>query len=250
MDQVQIIILAAGRSTRMKSEEPKALALYKGKYFLQHILDIAAGLGLINKPIIVVGYKKEKVVETFGPDYIYAEQKEQKGTGHAVASAVHLLKKDASITLILFTDQIAISHETIQKILTTHLEKKPILTMATIVVPDYKDWRVSMNHFGRIIRDTAGEVSKIVEFKDASEEERLVKEVNPSLYAFDTNWLIENIDKLKNENAQGEYYLTDLIMMAHDQKKKIEIVPITDIREGIHPNSKEELEILERLSVE
>jgi bifunctional UDP-N-acetylglucosamine pyrophosphorylase/glucosamine-1-phosphate N-acetyltransferase len=86
-----------------------------------------------------------------------------------------------------------------------------------------------------------------VEFKDASVEEKEVKELNPALYAFDGKWLWENIEKIKNKNAQGEYYLTDLIKIACDQKEKIEAVPITNMIEGLQPNSKEELEILEKM---
>jgi len=92
-------------------------------------------------------------------------------------------------------------------------------------------------------------VKKIVEFKDASDKEKKIKELNPALYAFDAKWLWGNIEKIKNENAQSEYYLTDLIKIAVDQNKNIEAVPIADIIEAFQPNSKEELETLEKLIV-
>ena len=106
-----------------------------------------------------------------------------------------------------------------------------------------------MMHFGRIIKGVNGSVKKIIEFKDATEEERNIKELNLALYAFDAKWLWENINKLENKNTQGEYYLTDLVKIAFEQNQKIESVPVSNIIEGIHPNSKEELQLLEKLSI-
>ena len=103
-------------------------------------------------------------------------------------------------------------------------------------------------HFGRIIRAADGTVKKNVEFKDTNDEEKKVKELNMALYAFNAKWLWDNIDKLKNKNAQNEYYLTDLIQIASEQNQKIEAVVVTNIIEAIHPNSKAELEILEKFA--
>ena len=119
--------------------------------------------------------------------------------------------------------------------------------MATVTLPDFNDWRSGLNSFGRIIRGADGRIEKIVEYKDASEEEKKIKEVNPALYAFDANWLWENIPELKNENAQKEYYLTDLVKMAFEQNKKIETIKVSNVIEGLQPNSKQELEMLENM---
>ena len=245
--KIQVIIVAAGKGKRMKSDEPKALALLKGKPLLQYILETLKKLDPEIRPVIVVGHKKERVIEELGNEYIYAEQHEQLGTGHAVGSAKSAIKTPHDIVIVLATDQPLVSKETLKQIISTHAEKNPTITMATVIIPDFKDWRIGLNHFGRIIRNENGKIKKIVEFKDTTEEEKEIKELNPALYAFDAKWLWENIDKLKNENAQKEYLLTDLIKMAFDQNKNIELVQTSNIFEALQPNSQEELELLEKL---
>ncbi len=152
------------------------------------------------------------------------------------------------IVLVLSTDQPLISKETITSIIKKHKESKPAITMGTIIVPDYLQWRAGMMNFGRIIRSADGTVEKNVEFKDATDAEKGLKEVNPAIYCFDRQWLWGNINALKNDNAQGEYYLTDLIGLARSQGKSVEAVPVANIMEGIQPNSKQELALLEELT--
>jgi bifunctional UDP-N-acetylglucosamine pyrophosphorylase/glucosamine-1-phosphate N-acetyltransferase len=246
-NKIKIIILAAGKGTRMKSDIPKALTIFKGKSFLKHILDTIKNLDLNIKPIIVVGYKKELIKKALGENYVYAIQHEQLGTGHAVLSAKNAINSKHEIVLIISADQPLVSKETIERIIQKHTEKNPTMTIGTVTIPDFEDWREGLNHFGRIIREADGSIKKIVEFKDANNEEIEIKELNPALYAFDAKWLWENIDKLKNENTQKEYYLTDLIKMAFDQNKKIETVEIANIIEALQPNSQEELQTLEKI---
>jgi len=247
MDNVQIIILAAGRGKRMESDDPKALAMLGGKPFLRRILDTLSELNLNINPVIVVGHKKERIFKVIGENYNYAYQEEQLGTGHAVLCAKDYTDPSHKIVVVISGDQPLVSKETIERIVKIHKENKATVTLGTAVLPDFKDWRSGMANMGRIIRDENGKVIGIVENKDATEEQKKIMEINPALYAFKSSWLWKNIDKLKNKNAQGEYYLTDLVKIASEEGEPIEGVPLKDMIEVLQPNYKVELEALEKL---
>ena len=251
MQNTQIIILAGGKGVRMKSDEPKALVMLKNKPLIKYILDTISSLNLPIEPIIVIGHKKERIMEVLGNNYLYAEQKEQLGTGHAVLVAKEQATKTPhEMVLVLSADQPLVSKKTLESIISTHIKKQPAITMGTVVVPDYEDWRAGLyTNFGRVVRETNGEVKRLIEFKNATDEEKRIKEVNPALYVFDAKWLWENIDKIELDITRNEYKLTDMIQIAFLQNKKIEAVPVANIIEALQPNSKEELEVLEAFNI-
>ncbi len=248
MNEIQLIILAAGHGKRMQSELPKVLVPLHGKPLVTHVLGEIKKAGITSTPVIVIGQHRELVMQTLGDSYKYAVQEEQLGTGHAVMSAKPMLPTDSKHVMVLYGDHPFISAETIKKLKEKHLNSSGKLTMATVALQDFEEWRsVFYKNFGRIVRDDSGAISKIVEFKDTqTDEERSIKEVNPSYFCFDANWLWENLKKLNRDNAQKEYYLTDLVKIAMQEEIKIESISI-DPREALGVNSKEELETLERM---
>jgi bifunctional UDP-N-acetylglucosamine pyrophosphorylase/glucosamine-1-phosphate N-acetyltransferase len=247
--KTRIIILAAGKGTRMKSSLPKVLVPLRSKPMIKHLLETIHESGIDDRPIIVVGYEKKKVIKELGRNYDYAIQEEQLGTGHAVMSAEKMLKNDIDHIAVLYGDHPFISSQTIKKLVKMHIKSDKKITMATFSVPDFEGWRTTFyKSFSRIIRDTKGNIIKDVQFKDASDEEKEIKELNPCYFCFEKKWLLQNLKKLNTNNAQKEYYLTDLVKTAMKEKDKIQSISI-DPREALGINSKEELEILEKFSL-
>src|SRR3989344_1064253 len=244
-EKIKIVILAAGKGKRMQSEDPKVLSELRGKHMIRHLLESVEG-AWNEKPIIIVGYKAELVKKELGNTCLYAHQEEQLGTGHAVMSAKEMCG-EAEHIMVLSGDQPFISKETIENLITEHLNSNAKITFTTTELPDFLDWRKAFLGFGRVLKKE-GRVVGIREFKDATEKEKDIKEVNAGCYIFSADWLWENLKKIENKNAQKEYYLTYLFHVASLGQYKIETIKITP-REALGANTKEELEILEKFAV-
>ncbi len=241
--KTKIVILAAGKGTRMKTSVPKVLIPVNGESMIKHLTRSALESEIDEKPIIVVSPENaEPIKKELGDNFEYAIQKEQLGTGHALASAKENVEEKTERIIVLNGDHPFIKTETLKKLNETLLEN---LAMLTVTLNDFDSWRKNFYHWGRIIREN-GKIKAIREFKDASEGEKEIKEVNPAIYSFDSAWLWGNLKKIKKENAQKEYYLTDLVSLAFAQNKKIDSLPI-DAKEAIGINSLEELETAEKI---
>jgi len=245
MNKTKIIILAAGKGSRMQSDLPKALQPVGGKPMIMHLLESVEKSGIDPEPVIVIGYKKELVEETLGKDkYHYIDQIEPFGTGHAVSMTKDYLQDKADRIVVLYGDQPFTSAKTIKELVNKSLESKKKITMATVKLEDYKEWRINFVQFSRILRDEKGKIIGDVQWKDATDAQVKIKEVNPCYFCFEAKWLWEHLEQLKNKNAQEEYYLTDLIQLAVREGEEIESIDIAP-HEALGANTQRELQILE-----
>ena len=244
---VQIIVLAAGHGKRMNNHAlPKVLIPFQGKPIVKHLLEAISQSGVCDQPVIVIGQKADMVKAALGPAYTYVVQAEQRGTGHAVACARSVVEGRAEHVMVLYGDHPLVSAKTIRTIAEQHITRNAVLTMATVQVEDFNDWRQGFSDFGRVVRDDQGRVSAIVERRDATAEQLTIREVNPSYFCFRADWLWPRVDQLTNENAQHEYYLTDLAGIACSEEQAIATVVI-EPREALGVNTVEQLELIEHL---
>ena len=232
---MNIVILAAGLGKRMFSHLPKVLQPVGGKPMLEHVVEAARKLPDAGKIIVVVGHGSEEVKAAMaGQPVSFVLQKEQKGTGHAVQQALEAINPEEP-TLILYGDVPLISAETLST-----LEKAAgdVFSLLTIELDNPKG-------YGRILRKE-GKVIGIVEEKDASEDQRAIKEVNTGFMVLPSKEMKRWLGRLKNDNKQQEYYLTDLVAMAAAEGREIKTVMAQDAWEVEGANSKVQLEGLER----
>ncbi len=237
---MQPLILAAGKGTRMRSTLPKALFKIEGTPMVGLIADTIAQVPDLQQPIIVVGYGAEDIKEYFGHSCRYAHQTELSGTGSAVAAALPLLPKEGYV-FILYGDQPFLTPETLESIVTICTTHRPTLVQSTVLLSDFDDWRSVFLHYGRIVRDSTGRIHRLVEYKNATDDERLITEVNPGLIAVEASWLHEAIHQITPNEISGEYYLTDLLALARHQGKRVESVSIGET-EALGINSPEDAE--------
>ncbi len=241
----KIVILAAGKGVRMNSPLPKVLMPLAGRPIIEYLLRSIIKAKVDGRPVIVVSPDNKEIIKKTLDAYScdYAIQEEQLGTGHAFACARSLFGPEVKNVISFYGDHPFVQADTVKKLVDRH---KGVITMVTVKVDDFDDYRKNFYYWGRIVRGGDGEVKEIVEFKDATEEEREIKEVNPGFYCFDRNWVCDNIDELKNDNKQKEYYLTDLIGLAFAQNYKINTITIGP-RQAVGINSPEELAVAESL---
>ena len=216
---VSVIVLAAGKGTRMNSELPKVLHKVLGKSLLSHALDT---LSFSDNTLVVVGHEADLVIDSLPPSIKNILQKDQLGTGHAVSTVINskVFKKSKSdFTLVVPGDVPGINDGDIELLINKVKTTSSPVGFLTALVEDPFG-------YGRIVKNN--EEIKIVEEKDCSEDEKAINEINSGIYCFKTEFLIENIDNLNTENAQGEFYLTDLIGIANNQKQDIVIVQVDE----------------------
>ncbi|MCW8930096.1 MAG: bifunctional UDP-N-acetylglucosamine diphosphorylase/glucosamine-1-phosphate N-acetyltransferase GlmU [Gammaproteobacteria bacterium] len=234
--QLQVIVLAAGKGTRMYSSKPKVLHGLAGKPLVQHVIDSAKALSA-ESISLVYGHGGEQVKNMLkDEELIWCEQKEQLGTGHAVQQAIEKIK-DSSNVLILYGDVPLLSKETLEGLLEAKGKESIALLTANLENP---------TGYGRIVRNANDIVEKIVEEKDASETIREITEVNSGVMAVDGDKLKLWLSKIGNNNAQGEYYLTDLIELAVKEGETVNSFIVEDNKEIEGINNKIQLADLER----
>lgn len=233
------LILAAGQGKRIKSDIPKVLHKVCGKEMVNHVIDNMrkANIEDVN---VIIGKGAELVKEgTKERNVSYSLQEEQLGTGHAVKCATDFLKGKKGTVIVFAGDAPLTKESTIENLIKEHEENKNSATLLSAMVED-------PTGYGRIIRDSNGDVLKIVEHKDCNEEELLVNEMNAAMYCFDIEELLNSLEKLSNNNNQGEYYLTDVIGILKDEGKKIGAV-VTDYEDTIGVNSRVQLSEAEEI---
>lgn len=224
------IILAAGQGTRMKSKLYKVLHPVCGKPMVQHVVDQVLKLNIANI-VTIIGHGADLVKATLGEQSSYALQEKQLGTAHAVMQAKEMLASKEGVTLVVCGDTPLITAETFDALIKNHEEKSATATILTA-------WTDDPTGYGRIVRNEKGLVEKIVEHKDASEEERCIKEINTGTYCFDNKALFEALEKVSNDNVQGEYYLPDVIEIMKSEGKVVSAFQTNDFAETLGVNDR------------
>jgi bifunctional UDP-N-acetylglucosamine pyrophosphorylase/glucosamine-1-phosphate N-acetyltransferase len=231
MSSFAAIVLAAGKSTRMRSSKPKALHNIAGWPMLVHILNTLETAGA-SRIVVVVGHGADQVRSTIGDRVEYVEQVEQRGTGHAAMMAKSLLEDWTDPILVVPGDAPLLSAEAVQAVLKAHADNAATLLSVEMDNP---------TGYGRIVRNLDGRVVEIVEEKDATPEQRAIREVCVSVYAFNPAFLFDCLSDITPDNAQGEYYLTDVVSVARKRELPVDALLWHDPRVGYGANTRVEL---------
>ncbi|MCL2337951.1 MAG: bifunctional UDP-N-acetylglucosamine diphosphorylase/glucosamine-1-phosphate N-acetyltransferase GlmU [Firmicutes bacterium] len=236
--QLAAVILAAGKGTRMKSATVKVLHRVCGLAMVEHVLAAVREAG-VQKTVLVVGEQGDKVMELLGETVAYARQEQQLGTAHALLQARSLLDGFSGDVLVVCGDTPLLRPQTLADLCRQHRAEQNAATVLTAVLPDPAG-------YGRVVRDAGGMVRKIVEQKDAAAEELAVREVNTGVYCFRSAGLFEALDSLRSDNAQGEYYLTDVIGYYVDRHEPVGAVTLDNSEEITGVNDRCQLAAAEK----
>ena len=233
--KISALILAAGKGTRMKSDLVKVLHLLNGKPLLSYSLEIARAVGA-EKTVVIIGHQADLIREQFKQENVsFVEQVEQLGTGHAVLQAKGHFEGYRGTVLILCGDVPCLKVATVQRLIARHFEEGAAVTVMSIVLDD-------PGSYGRVVTAENGEVLKIVEARDASPDEKRIREINTGIYCADGRFLFEAVSGIRNDNAQGEYYLTDIIEIARGKGLPVRSFIARDAIEVMGINTPEDLE--------
>ncbi|MCA9014404.1 MAG: NTP transferase domain-containing protein [Planctomycetaceae bacterium] len=248
MNPPAAVILAAGKSTRMKSELPKVLHPILGRPMIEYVLD-AARAAHCQKMVVIVGHKAEEVKAALAhhSDVEFALQADQKGTGHAVMMSAENLADHDGPVLVLAGDTPLLKGSSLARLLEIQQQNQAACVVGTATTK-------ANQGLGRIVRDADGTFLRIVEQKDATPEEAAIEEINTGCFAFDGRQLFHALEQLKPDNSQAEYYLTDCAEILLKQGQTVLADPVFDIQEAMGVNTQEQLaevaEILEQRTAE
>ena len=234
---IKSIILAAGKGTRMKSDTPKVLHTIFDKTLVGYVIDAVNNTGLADENFVIVGHQAERVEEYINKNYDNAKcvlQSPQLGTGHAVSMALPYLKDFDGEVIILCGDTPLITSETIKEFVEYHRENKSDLTVMSAIFEN-------PTNYGRIIRNQDGSLNSIVEEKDATPEQKAVKEINAGIYCINWAKIKPAFNELTSNNAQGEYYLTDIIKWGNEKNLSVNAYTLKNNEEIFGINSKTHL---------
>ncbi|MET3358402.1 bifunctional UDP-N-acetylglucosamine diphosphorylase/glucosamine-1-phosphate N-acetyltransferase GlmU [Leuconostoc citreum] len=238
-DEVNVLVLAAGHGSRMKSRVPKVLHHVAGQTMIDWVLDAVAPL-TPNRPITVIGVGAESVQTHVGERSDFVLQAQQLGTGHAVQQAQDKLLASHGVTLIMSGDTPMFRAETLSEFIAAHRQSNNAVTVLTAVTQE-------PTGYGRIVRADDDTVLKIVEQKDASVTERRIQEINTGVYVFDNQLLFEALAQVKNNNAQGEYYLPDTLDILRQAGHQIGAHVLHDFTESLGVNDRVALSVANRV---
>ena len=234
---IKSIILAAGKGTRMKSDTPKVLHTIFDKTLVGYVIGSINKTGLVDENFVIVGHQAERVEEYIKTSYDNAKtvlQSPQLGTGHAVSMVLPYLEDFVGEVIILCGDTPLITEDTLKEFIDSHHSKQSDLTVMSAIFDN-------PTNYGRIIRNSDGTLNSIVEEKDATVEQKSVKEVNAGIYCLNWAKIKPAFGQLKSNNAQGEYYLTDIVKWANEQNLKVDAYILKNNEEIFGINSKAHL---------